>query len=285
MPTPHQLVPILPGDVILLVPPHDQPYVVSRGIAFFTRSKYSHVVLALGDGRYADANPCDDEASDICRFDQAELDRALHDRSASLYRWVGGPFDPDALSAQVDRHLAEAVGPTRRIRFSDGALVTLWLLRSLARLPLGLRRRLRTDRLRDAALWVTEEQGDARLLCSEFIYRVLRGVGREPAAGPEPVVSVANFPLVARLDRSPAPAQVDAVDSWLLYRMGLPAGRVITITENLRALAQAWRLRRTPTGIDPANYWTPQDFALSPSFALVADTQPGGTMWTRRGDS
>jgi len=271
-----------PGDVLLVAYMKHARW-VSRLIQKVSGSWYSHAMVALGDGRYAEARPARGGNVVIHESDD-ELSSIIHDDALyDLYR-SDVEIEADRLSSVVESYRERAIEPPAAhmtvcgriskspgVIFSDGNLLALCALRFCQR---GKEWLLAFERGRRAhnAMIVTAEDGEGRLLCSSFVHRVLDATGARPAApSPEEAfIDLSGFPT-----DEPVTLGGAAIFEWLLDELtaGLDFNwrSVQTCTDVLHLMRCHYeRATPVPTPLHVANFVTPGDLAKSPSLRKVA---------------
>lgn len=266
------------GDVLLVIPPTDKngrtSDPISRAIQIFTASPYSHTVLTIGPNSYAEANIAPVGHPDIICFGSAKLqDERSQGSVFHLYR-AAEAVEEASLRAAVERYLQRATGPDPEVIFADGAALALALLRYLPALATALPTDERIPRLRSATFWVSEKHGDRRLFCSEFAYRVLRYADRTPA---EPLVPVVPIDNVTGLEPDEL---LNKIWLWVVDMLDLDEDSQQSIQETWDAVRSAYDDERTPTSLDLANYFTPEDFRRSAPYRHIATLGGSDQEWT-----
>ncbi|MGI8685754.1 MAG: hypothetical protein ACR2MO_11830 [Acidimicrobiales bacterium] len=273
------------GDVILVEQEGGLEDPVSELIQRVTGSPYSHTVVVIGQGRFADANPAPEGGNDIRQFDQDVLESLLGEvKSMSLFCPLIRSADPGKLATAVAQRWRRGNEPgPGRVVFSDGALAGLGVLRILQVLPEAVRQRDRCERLRAAAFWALED-GDPRLFCSEFVHRVLTDAGQRPTLPVHPIISTAGFPTDEPVHS--LMGWMERVEAWLRSRWKELIGKLAFDDDSFETFEKVWRSiqdayenRRTPARLEIANFFTPADFASSPSFELTASRTARDAAW------
>ena len=273
-----------PGDVLLVAYMKHARWVSSL-IQRISGSWYSHAMVALGEGRYAEARPARG-ANIVIHESEDALSAILHDDTLyDLYR-AETPPDPERLWSVVEDYRTRAVEPatTRTTKcgtlskspgviFSDGNLLALLVLRAIqqAEWPLAF---ARVRRARDAIL-VTAEDGEGRMLCSGFVHGVLDGAGARPAAPPpdETFINLRDFPT-----DEPVTLGGSTIFEWVLDKVTAGLDFDWRSIQTCKDVLHLWKChfdRGTPVP-DPlhvANFVTPGDLARSPSLQKVATRQ------------
>lgn len=284
--------PITPrtGDVILVEQDGDP---ISKLIARFTNSPFSHSIVVLDETTFADANPVQDPVPDephrpdagadieIFGLDELEKFRQTVKRFV-LYRPDDQHADPDLLRHAVDVLEQASRGPDFKTRFSDGAVCGLWILRTLESVG-RIAAQNQLHAATDGLFWALED-GSGRLFCSEFAFRVLDAAGQRPATPKIPTVPTPGFPT----DDPP-----DSAVSWfdrligflemrwraLCAEFGLDEWSWRTFQEVVGRWRYAFEHGLRPGKLERANYFTPADFAQSPSMHTVAQQTKSDSDW------
>ncbi len=280
------------GDVVLLAHGDDKSDPVSLLIQKVTGSPYSHTILCLGDGQYADASPAPNGAADLSCFDEERLIAGLDSKAWFLLLRPSQPAVADTLREAVDVLIDRANATGDPIIFSDGALAGLGTLVVLGN---GLLRSLdevrghgaasdNVERLR-AAIFYALEDGDRRLFCSEFVYRALTAAGARPSLPAQPIVNMRGFPLddpehalIGWLEsvRLWLQSRWSDIEDWLLRRMSLDRDSLKTFDEVWDTIQLAYEEKRSPKQLTVANFFTPADFKSSSTFDELATKRKGG---------
>lgn len=262
-----------PGDVLLVEPDPDTIDSISRTIQIMTKSRFSHGIVALSQGSFAEANIAEPGKPDVRRLSRDDIMTRINEKDTfHLYR-PDRPVDAARLEKEVKKLEDRAMGKTPDVIFADGAALSIALLRALHYLRgwwdvRGWRRQLRR-----AALYVNEQHGDRRLFCTEFAFRVLEGAGCTPQISSTPIVPVDDFPRA--LVEWQEDQWLGAVWRWLADWLKLDDDSKKDIEQTQQEISKAFAARLAPRTVHPANYFTPQDFALSPSFhCKVSGWQP-----------
>lgn len=273
------------GDVILLERLGGTNQPLSEFIQRITGSDFSHSIVALGDGCYADATAVPGGKSDIEKYRGDVLAAILANAvRMELFRPpTGFPVaDAKRLDAAVTSFIRRATPPPLLnvppdVMFSMGAGLTLAALRALQqvlRLPV-LWRRDEAVKVETAMFWALEN-GDRRLYCSEFVHVVLDEAGQRPTLPEEPVINPFRFPT----DEPPGESLRSWLDvvgdffrrvgAWMRERLELDEQLWPTITEEWERIRCAYYEGLTPERLTIANFFTPADFERSPSLERIA---------------
>jgi hypothetical protein len=174
-----------------------------------------------------------------------------------------------------------------KVKFSDGALAGLALLRLLNDVPASLYVSGTIERLRDA-IFVALEDGDTRLFCSEYVFRVLDAAGQRPRLPNEPIISLDGFPTdepqMHGEDLAFLKSALDRIKDWLeakwqklLNAVGFTPDTIPSFTEKWELIRAAYDAKAAPDLLHVANFFTPVDFEHS-DFDKVG-TRSKGTGW------
>ncbi len=281
------------GDVLLVERPDDRAHRVSKWIRDATRSPYSHTIVVLEDGSYAQATAGQDGASDVQMLTQKDLERLIECVvRIDLFRPKDEfPLaDKALLTSEVERlfRLSQLQpGGSPDVMFSMGAAASMAALQAVqARLEdKTLEKDVRVDleRWQDAFFWALEN-GPSRLVCSEFAHVVLDIAGERPRLPAKPALRTENWPT------DEPGLTVLGLSHWF-HEVGRKIGQrigeqIFTDGDALRTLGEEWdRVKCAydqglrPQRLTIANFFTPADFSWSPTFLRTARRTKGSPDW------
>lgn len=278
------------GDVILLSGGSGPEYPQSELVQRATKSPYSHAIVVLEPGRYADVDPGPEGSAAIRVFDRQTLDR-IRDQvvQLDLLRPTGPVADRRQLIAAVEARRAEAPPalPGGQRLSTETALIGLALIgeiRTWLDRPVPDRRQ---GRRLESALWWALDDADRRLFGSEFVHRVLDEAGQwvEPPATQLVALAGSCRPTYQgeRLDE-----WLDVVRTWLLQAwrlqiavLELDCDARATFDELWERVREAYQSGRGPERLEPAHFCAPAHFAASASLEWVALNNASTRRWTR----
>ena len=269
----------MPGDVLLFQAHAANASWISQLIGRITNATYSHSAVALGGDRYSHANSEGIAADglpndDVVPLPPSLLTKVSARRQIDMFR-PGSPLDAARAMAfaEASEKASRRKGGGDPEVFSVGALAGLALLRYVASdkpFPFPLDR----DRLRRALVSALDD-GQRRLFCSEYVYRVSVVGGFTPELPADPFLP---DPILSWIGPEGAPFQLLLrwLEWWFAEKLDIDRDALMTVREVIAATELAYECNEPRTiPVDRANFFTPRDFEASPAYTTVATWTDG----------